>query len=53
MTTRQAGHTIEVMSPTDPKCILVVDDDDTIRALVGDILTLRGSFQASDPLGGG
>jgi CheY-like chemotaxis protein len=29
-------------SPTGPKCVLVVDDDDTIRALVHDVLTLRG-----------
>jgi two-component system chemotaxis response regulator CheY len=30
------------MSSTGPKCVLIVDDDDSIRALVGDVLKLGG-----------
>ena len=42
MTALQPGRTIEAMSSADAKCVLVVDDDETIRALVSDVLRLRG-----------
>ena len=42
MTAQRTGRTIEAMSPADPKYVLVVDDDEAIRALVSDVLRLRG-----------